>query len=64
MAGIQKGALIGAMSSLAFDLGMFSMSTMFSNMTALFVDVATITLMAAIAGGVIGYIRGMGAKVA
>ena len=59
MAGAQKGAIIGIMTGLAFDLGMYSMTTIYSNMTALIVDVATMTLMSAIVGAVIGYIRGM-----
>lgn len=58
--GLQKGALLGLLISLSFNLSMFSMTTNFLNLTALFADVAVSTLMSALGGAVIGYVMGMG----
>lgn len=60
MGGVQKGALLGLLTSLSFDLSMYSMSTMFSDVSAMGVDVAVSTLMSAIVGGIIGFVMGMG----
>ncbi len=50
-----KAAIVGLLYALTFDLMMHSMSTYFSNLTALVVDVLASTVMTAIVGGVIGW---------
>lgn len=59
-AGMQKGVVIGLFVSLAMDLGMYSMSTMFLNPYAIIVDVAAFCVMSAFAGAVVGWFMGMG----
>ena len=55
-----KAAIVGLLHALTFDLMMHSMSTYFSNLTALVVDVLASTVMTAIVGGVIGWMLGRG----
>ncbi len=55
-----KAAIVGLLYALTFDLMMHSMSTYFSNLTALVVDVLASTVMTAIVGGVIGWMLGRG----
>lgn len=58
--GMQKGLIIGFLIETAMDLGMYSMLTVFNNMNAMIVDIAIVTIMCGIAGGVIGIILGSG----
>ncbi|NCB08250.1 MAG: hypothetical protein EOM73_08815 [Bacteroidia bacterium] len=51
--GLKTGALIGLILSLEMDLSSYSMSTLFSNLTTVFVDVLVFTVLAAITGMVI-----------
>lgn len=60
MGGIMKAAIVGFLYSVTFDLMMHSMSTYFSNSTALIVDILAGTVMTAIVGGVIGWMLGRG----
>lgn len=60
MGGIMKAAIVGLLYALTFDLMMHSMSTYFSNSTALVVDVLASTVMTAIVGGLIGWMLGRG----
>ena len=62
--GLQKGAVVGLLMGLSHDLGIYGMTSMYSKMTVLFVDVAATTVMYAIAGGAIGWYMGMGKKTA
>jgi hypothetical protein len=61
-AGAKTAAIVGAMMSLSFDLTFFSMSTMFSNLGIVLVDVLAYTFMLALGGAVIAYVMGMGKK--
>jgi hypothetical protein len=62
LTGLKVGAIAGFLMSFAFDMGMYSMTTMFINPGAMFVDVIAYTFMAAISGLVIGAIMGSGKK--
>jgi hypothetical protein len=62
MGGLQKGATLGFLTALGFDLGIFAMSTMYLNLTAVLTDVIASTAMSAVAGGLIAYVLGMGGK--
>ena len=48
MDGAKVGAIIGLLLAASIDLGFYAMSTMFSNLTAIFVDLISYTVMAAI----------------
>jgi hypothetical protein len=58
--GMMKGAIVGLLYALTFDLMMHSVSTYFSNSTALIVDVLASAVMSVIIGGVIGWMLGRG----
>lgn len=62
MPGLQRAGLFGLLFGLSLDLGFYGMSTMFNNMTVMFVDVCACAVMTAISGGVIGAVMEMGAK--
>jgi len=55
IAGAKKGAIFGLLSSLAIDLGYYSMSTMYSNIAPILVDTIATVVMVAIGGIVIGW---------
>ena len=59
MDGAKKGAIFGLLTSLAIDLGYFSMSTMYSNLHAVFVDILATVVMVAIGGSLIAWAMGM-----
>ena len=65
--GLVSGALlaatIGMLMGISIDFGQYSMTTMFTGgLTAVVVDVAVQTVFAAIGGGIIGAVMGMGKK--
>ncbi len=51
--GIKTGALFGFLMGLSMDLGFYSMTTMYNNLTVLIVDVVVFTLLMAVVGMVI-----------
>ncbi len=55
-AGAKIGAIAGALIALSVDLSMFSMSSMFSGLTPLLVDVIAYTVMMAIGGAIVGLV--------
>lgn len=55
-AGAKIGAIIGALIALNFDFSMYSMTSMFSSLTALIVDVLAYTVMMGIAGAIVGLV--------
>ncbi len=58
MTGAKVAGIIGFLYALAVDLSVYSMSTAFSNLSALLVDIIAYTVMSAIAGVVIGLVMG------
>lgn len=61
-AGIKVGGTIGLLMGIAFDISMYSMSSMFSNLTAVCVDIFVYAILTAITGGVVGLVMGAGKK--
>jgi hypothetical protein len=55
VAGAKKGVIFGLLSSISIDLGYYSMSTMYSNITAILVDILATVVMVGIGGVVIGW---------
>ena len=51
--GIKTGALFGFLMGLSMDLGFYSMTTMYNNLTVLIVDVVVFTLLMSVVGMVI-----------
>jgi hypothetical protein len=64
MNGAKVGAVVGLLIALYIDLMFYSMSTMFSNMTAMFIDIAVFTIMSAITGAIMAKVMNMGKKAA
>jgi hypothetical protein len=63
--GAKVGAVTGFLIALSFDLAMYSMTTMFSNMSVIVVDSIAYGVLFAIAGGLAGMVMGRtAAKVA
>ena len=62
MAGAKVAAITGLLLSLYLDLSFYAMTSMFSNLTAMFVDIIVFTIMSAITGVVIAWVMGMGKK--
>ncbi len=60
MDGMKIGAIVAALVSLSFDLNLFSMSTMFSGIHVMLMDVAVFTVLIGITGGVIAKVMNMG----
>jgi ABC-type molybdate transport system permease subunit len=59
MAGAKKAAIFTLLLGLAIDLGYYSMSTMYSNMMAVFVDILTSVAMTTIGGAIIAWAMSM-----
>jgi hypothetical protein len=57
--GAKKGAIFGLIMGLSIDLGYYSMSTMYSNLTVLCVDVLITVVMVAVAGALIAWSMGL-----
>ena len=62
MAGAKVAGIIGLLLAISIDLSFYAMSTMYSNLTAVFVDIIVYTVMSAIAGVVVAWVMGMGKK--
>lgn len=60
MEGMKVGAIIAALVSLSFDLSFYAMSTMFSGIHVMLMDVAIFTILISITGGVIAKVMNMG----
>lgn len=60
-AGAQAGLVLGLIMALAYDSMMYG-TTNVMNMTGMLADVVVTTVMSAVAGGVVGWVLGMGAK--
>jgi hypothetical protein len=60
MNGAKVGAIVGLLIALYIDLMFYSMSSMFSNMTAMFIDIAVFTIMSAITGAIMAKVMNMG----
>jgi hypothetical protein len=59
MAGAKKGAIFGLMTSLSIDLGYYAMSTMYSSMMPVLVDILATVVMVAIGGAIIARVMDM-----
>ena len=64
MAGAKVAAIIGLLFAVSIDSGFYAMSSMFSNLTAVFVDIIAYTVMTAIGGAIVAWVMGMGKKAA
>ena len=62
MAGAKVGGTIGILLSLSMDLSFYSMTTMYKDLSVMFVDIIVYTVYLAIAGAVVGWVMGMGKK--
>jgi hypothetical protein len=62
MAGAKVAGIIGLLIATSIDLSSYSMMTIYSNLTAILVDVIAYALMSAIAGVIIVWVIGMGKK--
>ena len=63
VSGSLLSATIGMLMGISIDFGQYSMTTMFTGgLTALLVDIVVTTVFAAIGGGIIGAVMGMGKK--
>lgn len=61
-AGLKAGAVIGLLMSISIDLSFWSMTTMFSGMTALVADIIAYTVVTALIGAIVGWVMGTGKK--
>lgn len=59
MAGAKAAGIIGLLLGVSMDLGFYSMTTMYPNLTVIFVDVIAYIVYLALAGAVIGWVMGM-----
>jgi hypothetical protein len=59
MAGAKVAGIIGLLLSLSIDLSFYSMTTMYSSLIPIFVDVAAYTVMSAITGTAIVSVMGL-----
>ncbi|MDP1727836.1 MAG: hypothetical protein Q8M15_13710 [Bacteroidota bacterium] len=62
MAGAKIAGIAGLLMCLSFDLSFYSMSTMYSNITVLIIDVIAWSVMTAVVGGVVAMVMNMGNK--
>lgn len=61
-AGAKVGGIIGLLVAGSMDLGMYAMTSMFSSLTPMFVDIIAYSVMSVIAGAIVGAVMGMGKK--
>jgi len=59
MAGARRGAIFGLVTCLAIDLGYYSMTTMYSGITAMIIDVIAMVVMVTVGGALIAWTMGM-----
>ncbi|NOU46364.1 MAG: hypothetical protein HOO86_04795 [Bacteroidales bacterium] len=62
MAGAKVAGIIGLFVSVSMDFSVYSMSTMFSSFSTVFVDILAYTIMSVISGAIIALAMGMGKK--
>jgi hypothetical protein len=62
MAGARVGGIIGLLLSGSMDLGMYAMTSMFSSLTPMFVDIMVYSVMSVIAGAFVAAAMGLGKK--
>lgn len=60
--GMQKGAILGLLYAVSLDAGMYSMTTMFSSINEIIVDVVASTAMATLTGAALGWWMGRGSE--
>lgn len=60
--GLKIGAIVGLLFGLSIDLSFYAMTTMFSDMNSLFIDIVVYSVMTALASGVIAWAMNMGKK--
>lgn len=60
--GAQLGAMISFLVSASMDLGMYSMTTSFTGLTGIVIDVVAATVMGAVVAGIIAVIIGRGSS--
>lgn len=60
MSGAKVAGIVGLLMSISIDLGFWAMSSMFSNFTAVFVDIVAYSVMSAIAGVAIAWVMSLG----
>ena len=56
--GIKVGAVLGLLTALSFDLSMYAMTTMFSNLTMVVIDSLCFSVMLALAGLLAAWVMG------
>jgi len=62
LSGAKVGGLIGLLMSISMDFSSFSMSTIFPNISVVFVDIIAYTFMAVVSGIVVAYVVELGKK--
>ena len=62
ISGAKVAGILGLLISASIDFNFYSMTTMASNLTVIFVDIIAFTIMSAIAGAVVGLVLGTGKK--
>ena len=62
MAGAKVGGIVGLLLAVSIDFSMYSMSNMFLNLTAVFVDIIVYTVLSTIVGVVVALVMGIGKK--
>lgn len=60
--GAKVAGIIGLLIAISMDLSIYSMSNMFSNFSALLLDIVVYTVMTAITGAIVAMVMGMGKK--
>jgi len=58
MAGAKVAAIVGLLLSLALDLSFYSMTTMYPNLSVIFVDIIAYTVWFTLAGAITGWVMG------
>ncbi|MFZ4401609.1 MAG: hypothetical protein ACOYO1_16380, partial [Bacteroidales bacterium] len=59
LSGAKIGGIIGFILAISMDFSIYSMSTTFLNISAVFVDIIAYGLMTAIAGALVAWVMGM-----
>ena len=59
MSGIKFGGVIGFLFAFGIDFSFYSMTTMYPDLTPVFVDIISYTVMTAVTGGVVAWVMGM-----
>jgi hypothetical protein len=62
MAGAKVAAIMGVLLSLSVDLSSYAMSSIYSNLAIVVVDIIAFTIMSSVAGIVVAWVMSMGKK--